>query len=77
MNHHGKKIIDELCNYLGQDIDHPMCKELMLHVQECPECKMYLDTVKMTVSLYKQTYDSQPVPGHVKDELLKKLNLKK
>ncbi len=77
MEKHSKKLIDELCNYLGQDLDHPMCKELMHHVNECPECQFYLDTVKMTVSIFRDTHKSEPMPDHVKDNLLKTLNLKK
>ncbi len=77
MKKHSKKTINELCNYLGQDLNHPMCKELMQHVHDCPECRMYLDTVKMTVSLYKKTHESEPVPNHIKEKLLKKLNSEK
>ena len=76
MKSHSKKIIDELCNYLGEDVDNPMCKELMQHVKECPECRIYLDTVKMTVSLYRKAEEPKPVPEHVKETLFKKLNLK-
>ncbi len=75
MKHHTKKIIDELCNYLGQDLNHPMCKELLQHVQECPECRIYIDTIKMTVSLYRQKHESKPVPEKVTEQLFKKLNI--
>ncbi len=75
MKHHTKKIIDELCNYLGQDLNHPMCKELLQHVQECPDCRIYIDTIKMTVSLYRQKSENQPVPQKVTAQLFKKLNL--
>ncbi|MFZ0390245.1 MAG: hypothetical protein WAN36_07270 [Calditrichia bacterium] len=75
MRKHGKKIIDELCGYLGQDLNHPMCRELLLHVEECPECRIYLDTVKMTVSLYRDCNESHPVPVAVKTQLFKRLKL--
>lgn len=76
MKKHSKKILDELCNYLGQDVDHPMCKELLQHVNECPDCRIYLDTIKMTVSLYRKTYEPSPVPSDVKEKLFKTLKLK-
>ena len=72
-----KKILNELCNYLGQDLDHPMCQELIKHMQDYPECQFYLNTVKMTVSLYRETHPSEPVPSHVKKELYKVLKMKK
>ncbi len=77
MKPHNKRIIKELCCYLGQDLDHPMCKELMKHVIECPECHHYIETIKMTVQLYRQQYENQPVPEDVKEKLLTRLNLKK
>ena len=77
MKNHGKKLINELCNYLGQDLNHPMCKELMQHINECPECQFYLDTVKLTVSLYRKSHEPQSVPAHVKERLIKTLNVKR
>ncbi len=77
MKKHSKRIINELCNYLGQDLNHPMCKELLRHVEECPDCRIYLDTIKMTVNLYRKTHQNQPVPDNVKESLFKSLKIKK
>lgn len=76
MKKHSKKIMSELCNYLGQDLDHPMCQELLQHVNVCPECQFYLDTIRMTVSLYRETHQTKPVPNHIKRELFRNLKLK-
>ncbi len=70
-------MVNELCQYLGEDLDHPMCKELMQHVEECPECRFYIDTVKMTVNVFRDTHTSKPVPDDVKKNLLKSLNIGK
>ncbi len=77
MHHHTKKIIGELCNYMGYDLDSSMCKELEEHVKQCPECREYIKSIKLTVNLCKDAYKEEPVPDEVKDNLLKKLNLKK
>lgn len=77
MKNHKKKVLDELCNYLGQDLNHPMCQELIQHVRECPDCKFYLDTVKMTVNLFRETHPTTPVPENVKKDLIKSLKLGK
>jgi hypothetical protein len=72
-----KKILKELCNYLGEDLDTPMCQELLKHVHDFPECQFYIDTVKMTVNLFRETHSSQPVPSEVKKELFRILKSKK
>ncbi|MBN2366609.1 MAG: hypothetical protein EH225_11930 [Calditrichaeota bacterium] len=77
MKKHTKALIDELCQHLGEDLDHPMCKELVQHIQECPECQFYLDTVKMTVNIFRETHKPESVPEDVKKNLLKSLNLQK
>ncbi len=77
MKKHNKKVLHELCNYLGQDLNHPMCKELIQHVEECPEWKFYIDTIKMTVNIFRETHQPQPLPDKVKKNLLKTLNITK
>ena len=77
MPKHKKKTILELCNYLGQDLDHPMCQELIQHVRECPECQFYIDTVKLTVNVYRTTHPDEAVPDSVKHNLLKSIHTEK
>lgn len=74
--HHGKKIVDELCTYLGQDLDNPMCRELQRHMEECPECKEYMESIKLTVKVFRENYKSKSVPKKVTENLMLKLNLK-
>ena len=77
MAHHTKKIVNELCNYLGYDLGSPMCKELHEHVQNCPECQAYIESIKSTVKICKDVYKDVPVPEEVKQNLLIKLKIKK
>jgi predicted anti-sigma-YlaC factor YlaD len=77
MSQHSKKVVDQLCNYLGYDFESPMCKELHEHVQNCPECQNYIKSVKLTVNMCKDAYKDVPVPEDVKKELLEKIRLKK
>jgi hypothetical protein len=76
MKKHDKKVLNELCSYLGEDLDNPMCQELIQHVEECPDCRFYLDTVKMTVHVFQKTHPTTPVPNDVKENLLKTLKIK-
>lgn len=76
MNRHAKKIVDELCDYLGYNFGSPMCKELHKHVEECDECQEYIESVKLTVKICQDCNESEPVPQDVKKMLLEKLKKK-
>ncbi len=52
--HRTKELYEELCEYLGQDIEHPMCQELREHVENCPECRQYLKSIKESVILIRK-----------------------
>ncbi len=73
MTQHTKKIVNELCNYLGYDLSSPMCKELHEHVQQCPECRAYIESIKSTVKICQDVFKEEPVPEEVKQNLLLKI----
>jgi hypothetical protein len=77
MKKHNKRVINDLCTYLGENLDHPMCKELIRHVEECPECKFYIDTIKTTVNIFRETHPVKSLPDKVKKDLFKTLNISK
>lgn len=43
-----------ICDNLDAKIDSPRCREIQMHLKECPDCTAYLDSMKKTVSYYKQ-----------------------
>jgi anti-sigma factor RsiW len=42
-----------LCENLDQDLDSPKCREIRRHLDACPECQAYLDSLKKTITLYR------------------------
>ncbi|MCB0263117.1 MAG: hypothetical protein KDE52_03530 [Calditrichaeota bacterium] len=77
MNKHSKKILDELCNYLGYDLEGCMCKELHSAVEKDEDLQEYIDSVKKTVSICKEVYKEECLPEDVKANLLDKIKTKK
>ncbi len=71
--HKTKRIYEEMCEYLGEDLNHPMCKELKEHVDRCPDCKNYLESIKKTVILYKGASKDEEVPKEKLNILLNKI----
>ena len=69
----GKQIQEQL----GRDIDADIIESVSQHMQECPDCKIYIDSVRETVQLYKVIESDQSLPKDVSERLFKTLELKK
>lgn len=72
---HPKEKIKQICELMGEDLDHPSCQEILDHINNCPTCKVYYDTVKKTVLLCRDLDCSEELPDDVNKRLLKVLNL--
>jgi len=70
------KTLDQICEELGENIDSPLCQEVKEHLNVCPKCCAYVDSIKKTVYLYRQWID-EDVPQDVDSRLWKVLNLDK
>ena len=70
------KIIDQLCEELNKDVNSPFCNEVQLHLQQCPQCKVFVDSIRTTVYFCKNLVDEE-VPRSIDDHLWKILKLKK
>jgi len=73
LNH--KKMVAQICDFMGEDIDSPACQEVADHLKMCPTCKVYFDTVKKTVTLCRDMEDDKKIPVDVSSRLYKILNL--
>ena len=70
-----KKMVEQICDFMGEDIDSPACQEVADHLKLCPTCKVYFDTVKKTVTLCRDMDNDTTVPEEVTSRLYKVLNL--
>lgn len=70
-----KEAYKQICDFMGEDLDTPVCKEVAEHLESCPNCKVYLDTVKKTVTLCQETEKKEQIPEEIKNRLFKVLNL--
>ncbi len=74
---HDPKMIDKIEEQLGNDFDSEVVAEVAEHMQNCPDCKIYVDSVKQTIKLYRVTECDTSVPADVSDRLFKVLKLDK
>jgi predicted anti-sigma-YlaC factor YlaD len=72
-DHH--EIIKQICDFMGEDLDAPVCKEVAEHIAACPSCQVYFDTVKRTVTLCREIEQDKTIPKQINKRLFKILNL--
>ena len=48
-----RTIFRHICDNLDQGMNSPACREIRKHLDGCPECIEYLNSMKTTVSLYR------------------------
>ena len=71
-----KDVYKQICDFMGEDLNAPACKEVAEHLENCPNCKVYLDTVKKTVTICKENEKEKTVPEDVKNRLFNVLKLR-
>ncbi|MFQ6606299.1 MAG: hypothetical protein ACE5DP_01400 [Fidelibacterota bacterium] len=69
-------VMKQLREQLGKDINADILEDLAQHMKECPDCKIYVDTVRQTVELYRVVESPTSVPEEVTERLFKRLHLK-
>ncbi|MFZ1081763.1 MAG: zf-HC2 domain-containing protein [Candidatus Kryptoniota bacterium] len=70
-----KKYLLEMCEKVDRDLTSPTCKKLREHLERCPDCAAYYDSLKKTIVLYRN-YDVE-YKGTCCEEVLTRLELKK
>jgi len=70
-----QNVYKQICDFMGEDLDAPACQEVAEHLENCPNCKVYLDTVKKTVTICRENEKEKAMPEDVKNRLYKVLNL--
>ena len=73
--HSHKARIKNLCDIMGEDFDGPSCQKVLDHMNSCPTCKVYYDTIKKTVLLCKENDCAEEMPADVGSRLMKLLDL--
>lgn len=50
---HCHDMLGKMSDYLDGDLDPDLCAELEKHISDCNNCKLMVNTMKMTVQLCK------------------------
>ena len=69
-----QELLGQLSDYVDGELEASLCAELEAHLAGCPNCRVMVDTLHKTITLY-QTQSSPQLPDEVQDRLLRVLNL--
>jgi len=68
------ELLDGLSDYLDGEASAELCADIEQHLAECDKCRIVVDTLRKTVTLYRQL--PQPLmPAQVRERLYKRLDL--
>jgi len=70
-----KALLGSLSDYVDGTLSDELCQELDRHLSECQDCRIIVDTLHKTVSLYHKCAEDTEVPGDVRERLFRVLNL--
>ncbi len=74
---HDDEIIKLVQKQLGKDVNAEMIEKVALHMKECPDCHIYVDSVHQTINLIKNIDAHSSLPTDIKKRLFKSLKLGK
>jgi len=70
-----KEFMQELNDYLDETVDIELRRKLEVHITECPNCFVILDTTRKTIQVYKGM-QPQVLPQEVQTRLMKAVEQK-
>lgn len=70
----------ELLEYLSEYIDgtikdQAICEEIEIHLADCEDCQVMINTLEKTIYLYHASADKTSMPKDVRERLFQRLDL--
>jgi len=69
-----ESLLASLSDYVDGVAQEELCREIERHLAECENCRMVVDTLKKTISLYHAVSETA-LPAEVRERLFMRLNL--
>ena len=70
-----RELLDSISGYVDGSLQEDLCRELERHLSECENCRVVVDTLRKTISLYQMGSANTDVPLGVRERLFKRLEL--
>lgn len=69
-----QELLGQLSDYVDGELEEALCAELEAHLAGCPDCRVMVDTVRKTITLYSRQATTK-LPADVEARLFNALNL--
>jgi anti-sigma factor RsiW len=69
-----RELVAQFSEYIDGELEAALCTQLEAHLAECPNCRVMVDTVRKTITLY-HAQGSSELPSDVQDRLYRVLKL--
>jgi anti-sigma factor RsiW len=73
--HNCRELLGSISEYMDGSLQEDLCRELERHLSSCENCRVVVDTLKKTISLYQADEVDTAVPAAVRERLFKRLEL--
>jgi anti-sigma factor RsiW len=70
-----RQLLSSLSAYVDHELSEELCTEIERHMADCQNCRIVIDTLKMTVDLYHAQAAPPEIPQDVHERLYHRLNL--
>lgn len=70
-----RQLLESLSEYIDGVLEENLCSELERHLAGCENCRIVVDTLRKTVSLYQVNAEPAILPEEVRSRLYRCLEL--
>jgi len=70
-----QQLLASLGDYIEGDLSPQLCQEIERHIAECENCRVIVDTLNKTITLYHASAHEDLVPRAVRGRLFQVLKL--
>jgi anti-sigma factor (TIGR02949 family) len=71
-----RHLLSSLSEYIdGTLLDETLCAEIDRHLSGCEDCRIVVDSLRKTISLYQTNASQTAVPTGLRERLFQRLNL--
>lgn len=70
-----KQLLASISDYVEGDIGPELCQEIERHIAGCEHCRVVVDTLNKTITLYHASAHESEIPNEARDRLYQVLKL--
>jgi anti-sigma factor (TIGR02949 family) len=70
-----RHLLSSLSEYIDGTLDETLCAEIELHMSGCEDCRIVVDSLRKTISLYQTNASQTDVPVGLRERLFHRLDL--